>query len=82
MERAFRVTWPQQVEADLIKVAMVRLDRIFRRRNMEARIVMMIHDCLWVECPKAEEAKVRHLMRRMMTTAGRLDVPLDVDFHE
>jgi DNA polymerase I-like protein with 3'-5' exonuclease and polymerase domains len=42
LERSFKVTWPQQIEADLIKTAMLRLDRIFRRRKMGAHIVMMI----------------------------------------
>lgn len=79
MERQFRVTWPQQIEADLIKTAMVRLDRIFRRRNMKARIVMMIHDALWVEAPHEEENEVRRLVERMMTTAAKLAVPLAVD---
>ena len=82
LERSFKVTWPQQIEADLIKTAMVRLDRIFRRRGMGARIVMMIHDALWVEAPQEEENQVRHLVRRMMTTAGKLTVPLAVDFEE
>lgn len=49
------------------------------RRNMEARIVMMVHDSLWVECPEKEAEQIRHLMRRMMTTAGNLKVPLNVD---
>jgi DNA polymerase-1 len=71
MERKFRVTVPQQIEADLIKTAMVRLHRIFRRRNVGARIVMMIHDALWVEAPKEEAEEVSHLVRRMMETAGR-----------
>jgi DNA polymerase I len=82
VERSFRVTWPQQIEADLIKTAMVRLDRIFRRRGMGARIVMMIHDALWVEAPREEENEVRHLVERTMTTAGKLTVPLSVDFQE
>ena len=81
-QRSFRVTWPQQIEADLIKTAMVRLDRIFRRRKMGARIVMVIHDALWVEAPHEEAGQVRHLMRRMMTTAGKLNVPLAVDFEQ
>lgn len=76
------MTWPQQVEADLIKTAMLRLDRIFRRRRMGAKIVMMIHDALWVEAPHDEESEVRHLVERMMTTAGKLTVPLPVDFQE
>jgi DNA polymerase I len=79
LERSFKVTWPQQIEADLIKTAMLRLAGIFRRRNMKARIVMSIHDSLWVECPKEEAEYVRHLMRKMMTTAGKLKVPLEVD---
>ncbi len=82
VERAFRVTWPQQTEADLIKTAKVRLDRIFHRQGMAARIVMMIHDSLWVESPGEEAAEVRHLMRRMMTTAAKLRVPLVVGFSD
>jgi DNA polymerase I len=79
IQRSFRVTWPQQIEADLIKTAMVSSDRIFMRRNMKARIVMVIHDALWVECPEREAEQVRHLVRKMMTNAGKLKVPLDVD---
>lgn len=79
MERQFRVTWPQQIEADLMKTAMVKLDRIFRRRNMKARIVMMIHDALWVEAPQHEAEQVRRLTKRMMIAAAKLGVPLEVD---
>ncbi|MGO9117348.1 MAG: DNA polymerase [Desulfomonilaceae bacterium] len=81
-EHQFRVTWPQQIEADLIKTAMVRLDRIFRRRNMRARIVMIIQDSIWVEAPHRETEQVRHLMRRMITTAGKLNVPPAVEFEQ
>jgi DNA polymerase I len=80
VQRQFRVTWPQQIEADLIKMAMVRLDRIFRRRKMGSRIVMMIHDALWVESPKEEAELAKYLMTKMMTTAAKLRVPLVVDF--
>ena len=80
MERQFRVTWPQQIEADLIKTAMLRLDRIFRRRNMKARIVMMIHDSIWVEAPVAEEKEARKILEEVMTTAVELSVPLEVKF--
>jgi len=82
VQRQFRVTWPQQIEADLIKTAMVRLDTIFGRRKMEARIVMMIHDALWVEAPKREAEQARYLMKKMMTTAAKLKVPLAVDFEK
>jgi DNA polymerase-1 len=80
VERSFRVTWPQQIEANVIKTAIVRLDRIFRRRNTKVRIVMMIHDALWVECHESEAEQVRYLMERMITTVAKLDVPLAVGF--
>jgi DNA polymerase I len=80
MERQCRVTWPQQTEADLIKTAMVRLDREFRRTNLKSRIVMMIHDSIWVEAPNEEQKEAKRLVRRMMTTAIKLDVPLALDF--
>jgi len=41
---------------------------------------MIIHDALWVECSHDEESEGRRLVRRMMTTAGKLAVPLAVDF--
>jgi DNA polymerase I-like protein with 3'-5' exonuclease and polymerase domains len=61
---------------------MVRLDRIFRGRNTRARIVMIIQDSIWVEAPHQETEKVRHLMRRMMPTSGKLIVPLAVEFEQ
>jgi DNA polymerase-1 len=82
MERQFRATWPQQIEADLIKTAMLRLNRIFKSRDMKAQILMMIHDALWVEAPSEEATEVRHLIQRMMTTAAKLTVPLEVDFKD
>jgi DNA polymerase I-like protein with 3'-5' exonuclease and polymerase domains len=40
---------------------------------------MAIHDALWVECPENEAEQVRHLVRKMMSTAVKLKVPLEVD---
>jgi DNA polymerase I-like protein with 3'-5' exonuclease and polymerase domains len=40
------------MEADFIKTAIVRWDRILRRRNIKARIVMVIHDAIGVEAQK------------------------------
>jgi DNA polymerase I len=82
VERKFRVTLPQQIEADLIKTAMVRLDRIFRLRDMKAHIVTVIHDALWVECAEQEAEQLRYMMRKMMATAGKLRVLLEVDIKQ
>jgi DNA polymerase-1 len=80
IERQFRVTWPQQIEADLIKTSMVKLGEVLEDRGMKARLVMMIHDSIWIEAPAAEGTEVRKLMRTFMTETGKLDVPLEIDF--
>lgn len=50
-----------------------------RRRCIGAVIVIMSHEAQWVEVAPEEGEQVRHLIRKMMTTAGTLDVPLQVD---
>ncbi len=50
-----------------------------RDLGIRSRAVMTIHDALWVEAPEAEESQVRHLLRKMMTTVGKLRVPMVVD---
>ena len=73
------MTWPQQIEADLIKTSMVKLAEVLDDRGMKARLVMMIHDSIWIEAPSAEGAEVRELMRTFMNETGELDVPLEID---
>ncbi len=78
--REMKATLLQQVESHLLKVALVRLSDEIKRRGLSARIVACVHDSIWVEAAMEEENEVRRLMWRMMTTAGKLDVPLEVDF--
>jgi DNA polymerase-1 len=80
VQRQFRVSLPQMMEADLIKTATLRLDRIFRRRGMGSRIVMLIHDAVWVEAPVKEAEEARRLMDKIMSSAGRAFLELKVDF--
>ena len=68
------------MEADILKTAAVRLNRIFRRRGMGARIMMLVHDAIWVEVPLKEEKEARRLMERIMRTAGRPFLELTVGF--
>ncbi len=49
---------------------------------MKSRLVMMIHDSLWVEAPHEEDDEVRHLMERMMTSAGKPFLDLKVDLED
>jgi DNA polymerase I len=79
LKRIMKATLLQQVESHLLKLALVSLHSELKARNMKAHIVMAIHDALWVECPEREAEQIKHFMRRMMTTAGKLKVPLSVE---
>ncbi len=65
--------------ADLIKVAMIRIDHALRAAALEAKMLLQVHDELVFEFPPHEEAPLRALVEREMTTAIALDVPLVVD---
>ena len=71
---------PQMMDTNLLKAAAVRLDRIFRRRKMGARIVMLIQDPIRIEAPIGEKPDVHCLMQRIMSTAGQPFLKLKVDF--
>ena len=79
-ERKARVTLLQMLEADIAKRAMVRIDRTFREMGLQSRIVMMIHDSIWVEAPEAEQETARTVMEEAMTTVVDLSVPLEIRF--
>jgi len=65
--------------ADLIKLAMVRLDDRLRREGTGARMLIQVHDELVVETPKAHAERVRRATVEEMQGALQLRVPLKVD---
>ena len=65
--------------ADIIKVAMVNIDRRLREEKFETRMLLQVHDELVFEVPEAELEQVKELIRVEMETAVVLDVPLKVD---
>ncbi len=65
--------------ADLIKVAMIRIQSALETQGLTARMLLQVHDELVFECPPSEEAALRRLVNREMTSAVSLRVPLVVD---
>ena len=65
--------------ADLIKVAMIRIQHTLRDSALQAKMLLQVHDELVFEFPPNEEEQLRELVEREMTTAIALDVPLVVD---
>jgi DNA polymerase-1 len=78
-ERVATNTPIQGSAADIIKTAMVRLDRSLAAGGVAARLVLQIHDELLVECPEHELDRVVTLIRDAMEGAAELVVPLAVD---
>lgn len=78
-ERQAVNTRVQGSAADLIKKAMVDLDRSLRARGLKTRMISQIHDELLLETPEAEQDEALALVRKTMSEAMSLDVPLDVD---
>jgi DNA polymerase-1 len=69
----------QGSNADIIKVAMVRIHERLREEGRLARLVLQVHDELLFEVPEAEISAVRELAREEMCAAYELDPPLAVD---
>ena len=66
----------QGTAADIIKLAMIRVDDRLRREGLEARLVLQVHDELIVECPECEAERVRDLLKEEMEGVAALSVPL------
>jgi DNA polymerase-1 len=69
----------QGSNADIIKVAMIRIARRLRDEGRGARLVLQVHDELLLEVPEPEVSKVRELVHAEMCGAYELDPPLAVD---
>ena len=69
----------QGAAADIIKVAMLRVDGALRRQALQARLVLQIHDELIVECPPWEAELVMQIVTEEMARAMELAVPLKAE---
>jgi DNA polymerase-1 len=80
-EREAVNTVVQGSAADLIKLAMLRVDARLRREGLRAALVLQIHDELLLETPADEQAAVERLVAEEMQGAMTLSVPVDVSVH-
>ncbi len=72
----------QGTAADMIKIAMVRVDEALRERKLRTRMTLQVHDELLFEVPHDEKETVRGLVREIMEGVIALTVPLVVDVGE
>lgn len=65
--------------ADLIKIAMIKVDNALRQADTRAAILLQVHDELVLEAPEANVDAVKEIVRDEMCSAAQLKVPLVVD---
>ncbi len=75
-ERMARNTPIQGTAADIIKIAMVSVDRELRKRNLKSSLILQVHDELIIEAAKEEENQVKQILKDCMENAAKLSVPL------
>lgn len=80
-ERAARNAPIQGTAADIIKIAMIRVNDRLKRELPKARLILQVHDELIVECPENEAEQVCKILEEEMENAAHLRVKLSVDAH-
>lgn len=69
----------QGTAADLIKMAMIQIDKEIRERKLSGKMNLQIHDELIFEIPEQEVEEFKEIVKRNMEQALKLRVPLEVD---
>ncbi len=69
----------QGTNADLIKIAMLRLHAALKEKHMKTRMILQVHDELVFEVPIEEIDRARRLVKREMEGVAQLEVPIKVE---
>ena len=72
----------QGTSADIIKIAMVKVSNRLKAENMQAKLILQVHDELIVEAPLEEAEKAAAILAEEMQNAAQLSVPLKVDVNK
>ena len=87
MQRSFgeRVAMNSPIQgtaADIIKIAMIRVDKRLREEGLKSRLILQVHDELLIETAEEELEVVRNILTEEMSRAVTLSVELEVDVHD
>jgi DNA polymerase-1 len=69
----------QGTAADIMKIAMLRLDTALRKSGLKGRMLLQVHDELVLECPQDEQEQTVRLVQQVMEQAYVLDAPLQTE---
>ena len=78
-ERVAKNAPVQGSAADIIKIAMVKVEKRLKAENCKGRLIMQVHDELIIECPAGEKEQIERILKEEMEKACELAAPLTVD---
>lgn len=86
MQRSFgeRVAMNSPIQgtaADIIKIAMIRVNERLKSEGLESRLILQVHDELLIEAKKEEVEEVKKILSEEMQGAAKLSVKLEIDMH-
>ena len=68
--------------ADILKIAMIQLDKALVEGSYQTKMLLQVHDEIVLEVPKSELASIKKLVKQTMEEAIQLSVPLIADENE
>ena len=72
----------QGASADIIKIAMLKVNRVLKEKGFRAKLILQVHDELIVDTPFEEIEAVKEILKNEMENAVNLSVPLAVEISE
>jgi DNA polymerase-1 len=78
-ERMAMNTPIQGTAADLMKLAMIEIERCLEKEGFQSKLIIQVHDEVVLDCPKSEAEKVKERVVSIMENAMKLSVPLRVN---
>lgn len=80
--RAAMNTPIQGTAADIMKIAMIKVQQEIQKRGLQSKIVLQVHDEMMIEAIEEEKEQVKDIMKQSMESAIKLNVPLIADISE
>ena len=80
--RAAMNTPIQGTAADIMKIAMIEVNKKLEEEKLNAKLILQIHDELLIECEIEEKEEVKKILKESMENAVKLSIPLEVEVSE
>ena len=72
----------QGTAADIMKIAMINVNKALKEKHINGKIVLQIHDELLLEVSKEDKQQAKEILKQCMENAMKLSVPLEVEISE